>query len=907
MARPASASATASASASASANPSSFGNTGRIHSFHSHSHHHMPHIPLFKRSSSMINEHHNSDESLFAGNGLSDVLGSGTGSGSSRGSKGSSERAKQTAHHRTGGAGGRFFKNLKKSHTSVSPSGSQYPSSASTSDDEFKTIRFKNQSGSSVSIPSSESTPLSNTPIIGTDIQPQTPHNSRISTKIPSSVNVAASSSVELNNEVKKEQEVLFNLYKFFIKFQKNSKETDLLDYASFRLEAWSDFLLTILQAKKNSLIQEKITRNNELKFFKDQKSSDEGSLNSDYSNSTSVFNQDPELIQIPTIITSNSTAALTLTASNKEPNDLDSIPESFAGSDDKKTQNTQASSTATATSSLASAAQTNDNIDPDILRYYLVQLWHMQIWKKLFNSNSFVTRDILKKSKLSNDHGDHQICLLQKQVPYGDLSKNNEFSWLWSWQLAYDEKESVINTISLRHDEPSKVIVDRNNNAISDSRGQNLKSINAEFMNSKETHPFLSLLQTKLKGSNYLKNYSIFTTPSYANLPIKSNSQNILLSYDMFLSVKKHEWLQTLKDCHRVLKVGGYIQLYIMDIEVIYSNLNNKREHFEFTGSASNSPSENPGIKIYELLQKLAKKDNYEIRPSSKIMQWLKICGFKDIKYSIVCVPRVGTPLSKHDFSRCNSQNNENVDLKGQEPLNTNNTESTMAATTETPTSTPTAMVAAEQNSISAGFSTLDTVPSTSIHPDSNYNYSTPPSPAECSNNEQHASGLRKSSIFTDSTISDHNSLQSINQSLAESSNSSINLSNRNNSIPVTGFNSEENHTDNAESSTDSKVSDSKSHITKDERFDDLMGFCSSSVEYIIANSFIGLTPETKFSNHPVGNINNRNVLNKEKEKDSDEEILMNYLDYRINGDGTTTKHFDEGSWSFMMLTATK
>lgn len=286
----------------------------------------------------------------------------------------------------------------------------------------------------------------------------------------------------------------------------------------------------------------------------------------------------------------------------------------------------------------LALANDVNNSIlPPDKMRTILLYLWMAQAWKLLLKGNSIIipqakgARDDHKSLDMEHNPS-RQICLLQnqqRQVGYvvddEELFDESELNWIIGWQVLFDEPDYWINSVFFEDWElRPQVVFDPNSVGI---------SANDELTHDPKQpkSPLLHLTESDRYG--FLKNYSQYTTNSYKSIPLKTASQGIVYCHDLDISLRKEDWPSALAEIHRVLIPKGRVQFIMRDFHLYSAN--------------DDDNSEKPADEIWNIVTERAKREGFELQPSRHIFRLLKEAKFKDIKYTLLTLPKIVTPIN--------------------------------------------------------------------------------------------------------------------------------------------------------------------------------------------------------------------------------------------------------------------
>ncbi|KAF8474078.1 hypothetical protein BDZ91DRAFT_347630 [Kalaharituber pfeilii] len=141
--------------------------------------------------------------------------------------------------------------------------------------------------------------------------------------------------------------------------------------------------------------------------------------------------------------------------------------------------------------------------------------------------------------------------------------------------------------------------------------------------------------------GINHMQplNHRLVLTESLTSLqPLESNSFDVITARALPRVLEKHEWIPLLKECHRVLKQDGYLELTIVDALLNNMGPITKAWIEENIIQAALGPVD--GVPT---------KGDFDIRPSKSIMQNLEVAGLMDIHKCWVWMPAgtIGDELS--------------------------------------------------------------------------------------------------------------------------------------------------------------------------------------------------------------------------------------------------------------------
>lgn len=133
-----------------------------------------------------------------------------------------------------------------------------------------------------------------------------------------------------------------------------------------------------------------------------------------------------------------------------------------------------------------------------------------------------------------------------------------------------------------------------------------------------------------------FLEDYSSFSTPSVAEIPLKDSSQELVLSEDATSLVSNVESLKhTIKEFERILKPKGKIYLQVWDIDPDTQKKKNKN------GDAILSAGEFVKHSLWQKLTAYAFKNKTAVTNLSKvIVPMLRAVGFVNIKTAFISYP---------------------------------------------------------------------------------------------------------------------------------------------------------------------------------------------------------------------------------------------------------------------------
>ena len=161
-----------------------------------------------------------------------------------------------------------------------------------------------------------------------------------------------------------------------------------------------------------------------------------------------------------------------------------------------------------------------------------------------------------------------------------------------------------------------------------------------SEYPNAKvytvTTKALRQLSNSNIRGP---KNHRNVAVPRLTKLPFKDNQFDIVSAREIYTILKQHtaqdgdEWEACLKECHRVLKPGGYLEFSIMDSEIVNAGPLGLAKSVEF------------GFNLKTL--------GYDPSPTKSFLSRLRSTGFVGMKRAWVFLPmgaKIGNQVEARD-----------------------------------------------------------------------------------------------------------------------------------------------------------------------------------------------------------------------------------------------------------------